>query len=74
MKIFSILPTAGFISALASGEVQANPGQHLHPHLSASLHPYLHIHPAIGVLGGLAFWLACVWVIESIGAVRQHNA
>lgn len=57
---------------VAAGAAQANPGLHVHPHVTQS--PLVDLHPALGLALVVACWAAFVWAAEAYNAAHRRPA
>ncbi|MDJ0448775.1 hypothetical protein [Methylocystis sp. JR02] len=55
---------------VAAGAAQANPGLHVHPHLTEA--PLVDLHPALGLALVVACWAALVWAAEAYVTARRR--
>ncbi len=69
MKSF---PTVAFALPLmvAAGAAQANPGLHVHPHLTDA--PLVDLHPALGLALVVGCWAGLVWATEAFATARRR--
>ncbi|WP_330083117.1 hypothetical protein [Methylocystis iwaonis] len=55
---------------VAAGAAQANPGLHVHPHLTEA--PLVDLQPALGLALVVACWAALVWAAEAYVTARRR--